>query len=421
VKVLLINTFDRGGAANACLRLHEGLLKEGIDSSLLLKYKTKNILNSFEYNTERRKSVFSKLNLKIKNYLFSNLNRRKKYKRDPRLEYFSYPETKIDITETSIYKQCDIIHLHWIADFVDYESFFKKNKKPVVWTLHDMSPFLGGEHYNEEYLGIDESGNPIKRNLTKLEALVFQDISKLKKRYLSKIENLHLVALNDWMINMLKSSFLAKRSVSKINNGIDVDNFFPLNKSESRRYFGLPVDKRIVLFVADFIDSNRKGFNILLKTIDLLSNENITFCVIGSSSCEIKKNNLIYLGKLESIEEMRQAYSTADLFVIPSLIDNQPNTIVESQLCGVPTIGFNKGGVSEMIINGLNGYVVEKSNSEALAKKIKSFFKNDKKFDRNKIRDFAQSNYDSKIQSQEYIKLYKSLYDNNKSKKSLNE
>lgn len=419
MKVLLVNTYDKGGAANACLRLHEGLLKEGVDSNLLLKYKTRNIANSFEYNTERRIGLFDRVKFKIKKYLFSNLNRRKSYKRDPGLEYFSYPETKIDITETSIYKQSDIIHLHWIADFVDYESFFQKNKKPVVWTLHDMSPFLGGEHYIEEYLGVDKSGNPIKRNHTKLETLVLRDIYKLKKRYLSKTHNLHLVALNDWMINNLKSSFLAKRSVSKINNGIDVDNFFPLNKSECRRYFELPIDRRIVLFVADFIDSNRKGFNVLIKAIDILRNENIVFCVIGSSSYEIKKNNLIYLGKLESVDEMRKAYSSADLFVIPSLIDNQPNTIVESQLCGVPTIGFDKGGISEMIINGLNGYIVEEINSEGLAEQIKSFFNNDNTFDINEIRNFAISNYDSKIQSKKYIQLYESLYDKNRYKKSL--
>src|SRR5690554_4918566 len=105
MKILIVNTYDKGGAANACLRLHEGLLKEGIDSSLLLKYKTRNIANSFEYNSERRIGLFDRVYFKIKKYLFRNLNRRKWYKRDPGLEYFSYPETKIDITKTSIYKQ----------------------------------------------------------------------------------------------------------------------------------------------------------------------------------------------------------------------------------------------------------------------------------------------------------------------------
>lgn len=406
MKILKVNTYDSGGAAIACLRLHQGLLNEKIDSNVLLKNKTKNILNSFEYNLERKDSNFSFFD--IKNQLSGYLNRQKKYKRSIGLEHFSYPETKIDITETLIYKESDIIHLHWIADFIDYQSFFKKNKKPVVWTLHDMSPFLGGEHYIEDYLGIDENGNPQKRHLTKLEALLFKDIYKIKERCLSKIENLHLVVLNDWMHKSLKNTFLANKPLTKISNGVDSSHFFPLDKNDSRRYFNLPLGKRIVLFVADFIDSNRKGFNILLKTIGILNREDIVFCAIGSASQQVKMSNLIYLGKLKSVEEMRKAYSAADIFVIASLADNQPNTVIESQLCGVPTIGFKSGGIPEMITNGLNGYIIEKSNSKTLAKKIIECFNNN--FDKAKIRDLAKSNYDLKNQSQKYIKLYKSLY-----------
>ena len=64
---------------------------------------------------------------------------------------------------------------------------------------------------------------------------------------------------------------------------------------------------------------------------------------------------------------MVAAYSCADLFVIPSLEDNLPNTIMESMACGTPCVGFEIGGIPEMIDHRVNGYVANYKDAGDLA------------------------------------------------------
>ena len=174
MKILLINTFDRGGAANSAIRLHNGLLNENIESRMLLKIKSKDLHNTFDFDikltfiniqVERIKKILNRLD-------FKKICREKILNNRPNgLELFSFPSSKIDITNSILYNNSEIIHLHWVANFLDWKTFFRKNKKPIVWTLHDENPFLGGEHYDERFLGINEFGNPIKRIKNKNEIL----------------------------------------------------------------------------------------------------------------------------------------------------------------------------------------------------------------------------------------------------------
>jgi hypothetical protein len=63
-------------------------------------------------------------------------------------EVFSFPQTVYNITKHPLVQEADIIHLHWVANFLDYRSFFKQIQKPIVWTLHDLNPISEkGFHY----------------------------------------------------------------------------------------------------------------------------------------------------------------------------------------------------------------------------------------------------------------------------------
>jgi hypothetical protein len=170
MKILLVNTYDNGGAANACIRLHQGLLNQGVASKLLLLHKTKDIEKSYlfkknpETNNRSRSYYFKRIQHKIAKkwnftFLKPRLSKEEVFfkKRAAGLELFSSPYSKYDITNSPLYQEADIINLHWVAGFLDYESFFKKNKKPVIWTLHDMHPFTGGEHYVEMIHGIKKT------------------------------------------------------------------------------------------------------------------------------------------------------------------------------------------------------------------------------------------------------------------------
>ena len=74
------------------------------------------------------------------------------------------------------------------------------------------------------------------------------------------------------------------------------------------------------------------------------------------------------LGYLSDTEKIVAAYRAADLFVLPSLSENLPNTIMEAMACGVPCVAFNVGGIPEMIDHRKNGYVAAYKSAEDLAR-----------------------------------------------------
>jgi len=137
MKILIVNTYDSGGAANACLRLHEGLLQVGVDSKALIKRKEKPLPQTFKFQkTYNRINKFQILKEKVILFfrVMGILNKPKASQnqlflkqRQSGLELFSFPQSEFDITCSPLYQEADIINLHWVANFLDYESFFRKN------------------------------------------------------------------------------------------------------------------------------------------------------------------------------------------------------------------------------------------------------------------------------------------------------
>ena len=425
MKILLVNTYDRGGAAIACLRLHSGLLQEGIDSQLLLRNKldnpqASNIVELKKINKTIIQKVTQRFNkelVKLKIIKDRELNKQEFINniRAKELEMFSFPKTNIDITESEFYKVADVINLHWVADFLDFPSFFKKNMKPIVWTLHDMNPFSGGEHYNEEFLGIDEFGYPVKRKLTQKEIKVAKKNIKIKKSALKKSAKLIIVTPSEWLASEARKSDLFKDfPVKCIPNGIDSKIFKPRDKNLSRELFNIPKDKKVILFVAHTISNNRKGFMFLKRAIEILNYYDIALCTVGHRELHIETSEeLIELGFINNDKLMSHVFSAADVFIIPSLIDNLPNTVIESILCGTPVIGFPVGGIPEIIQNGKNGLITKEISVKSLKESIIKFLENSEKFDRYIIRKNAVTKYDKKVQSNNYINLFNEIINNN--------
>ncbi|MFN6992538.1 MAG: hypothetical protein ACK4MM_07460, partial [Fervidobacterium sp.] len=298
MKILHINTMDYGGAAKACLRLHQGLLLEGVSSKVLLRYKTSQIPEGYLFTAsnlvEMLKVKLRRLRKELKYFskqerLEITLNEQRKG-----LECFSYPFAPTDITQSLLYKEADIIHLHWVAHFLDWKSFFAKNRKPIVWTLHDQNPFLGIEHYAERFFGIDENGKPISRKYTPQEIAEEKKMISFKKKVLEKVDNLIIVTPSKWLLEeSKKSEVLGKYPHYHIPYGFPTEFFKPYNKFFCREVLGLPQEKKIILFVADNVDNHRKGFVFLEKALEKIENKEVILCTIGSKKATIaNKANL---------------------------------------------------------------------------------------------------------------------------------
>lgn len=426
MKLLLVNTYDKWGAANSCLRLHKGLLKSGVDSRVLLRYKEKNIPFTevlkprikVTSKSQRVKIMFRRVlkEIKVLKKKPSSENELFLRNRTKGLEAFSFPDSKFDITTSESYNKADIVNLHWVANFLDYTSFFKENKKPVVWTLHDMNPFTGGEHYLENYLGIDEFGFPLMRVISEEELSIANKNTQIKIKALSKIDNLTIVAPSEWLAEEARRSEVFKNfPVFCIPYGLDVEIFKPRDKNYSRNLFGIPKDKKVILFVADSIDNNRKGFIFLKKALKQLSNQNLVLCAIGDKTNDFETaENILKLGIIYDERLMSVAYSAADIFVISSLMDNLPNTVLESLMCGTPVIGFPVGGIPDLIQDNINGFITEDISVDSLVKAINKFLNNPSCFNKIEIRKNALNKYDQKVQSQKYIDLFNSILNKRK-------
>lgn len=424
MKLLLINSYDIGGAAKACFRLQKGLLNDSISTNVLLAHKQRDLQNSFLLKKQEIKPTLkNRLEVKtmkiLKKFIFLRKNvvsEKEVFLRDrPKgLEMFSFPDSKFDITESQLYQEATIVNLHWVANFIDYKSFFYKNTKPLVWTLHDMNPFTGGEHYIENYLNIDEFGIPIIRKQSTEEIRVTNECKEIKKQILLKVQNLTIVSPSEWLANEARKSGLFEgKPILCIPNGVDSEIYAPRDSNFSKEILNIPKGKKVILFVADSISNNRKGFIYLKRAFEQLADSNLVLCAIGNKNTELDMiSNILELGTIHDERLMSIAYSAADVFVIPSLIDNLPNTVIESLMCGTPVIGFPVGGISEMIQNGVNGYLTETVSVNSLEKTIKMFLENACSFNKTKIRENAIKKYDQKVQSKKYIELYNNILSN---------
>lgn len=421
MKILIVNTFDFGGAANSCKRLHLAFLKEGIDSKVLLKHKNNNWPNSFQFEKIKKPlTILQRVNQKLRRIGHILNIYRPKLKSDPKseflkqrskgLEMFSFPQSSLDITASQLYEEADIINLHWVANFLDLETFFLKNNKPVVWTLHDMNPFTGGEHYKEEYLGIDEDGKPLKRSYSNLELEIISENIALKRKIFSKIDKLYFVAPSQWIAKEAKKNDLLQNAkIIHIPNGLDPEIFRLHDSIFSRNFFKIPANKKVILFVAESLENQRKGLEFLNRALEELKRDDIVLCAVGRTSSHLNFDNFVPLGSLNDERLMSLAYSAADVFVIPSIIDNLPNTVLESLMCGTPVIGFPAGGIPEMIIHGKNGLLAKEISVEALKQSIIEFLDHPEVFDRKDIRENAIRKYDENIQADNYRKLFGQL------------
>jgi len=318
IKVLHISTSDFGGAGLAAKRLHCALSETSdIESKMLVLHKQsmEHGIESFLLNKEGRKKTLLRIVEKAHNrFSFSSRKRKKYLELKNRVSqkypyFFTSPLSDYDLTSHPLVLDADIIHLHWIAGFLDFPSFFKKITKPIVWTFRDENIGLGGFHYNftkdkfyDQYRYLEDEFLKIKRNAVE------------------NYENITAISLSKMMFNYLeKVPFLKAKRNHIIHNPVDTDVFRPVNKVFSRELFKLPKDKKIILFVSQDLDDERKGLSFLIKALDELNINDVMLCAVGRCGKKsITKIDSCFLGQINDERLLVAAYSSADLFVMPS-------------------------------------------------------------------------------------------------------
>lgn len=344
MRVLIINTAERiGGAAIAANRLMEALKNNGIKAKMLVRDKQTDQVTVVALKKSWRK-IWQFTWERIVIWAANGFKRHNLFAVD-------IANTGTDITSLPEFRQADVIHLHWInqgmLSLKDIQHILSSGK-PVVWTLHDMWPFTGICHYAGEC-----------------------------EKYTTECHNCPLL-LKPHRHDLSEKTFRKKQKLYA-TAPINTNLFKPRAKKFAREKLHLPTDKKLLLFGSMKITDKRKGIDYLIEACKLLSrqepelSQQLGVVVLGSQAEQCKSLfpfSIYPMNYVSNEKELVDIYNAVDLYVTPSLQDNLPNTIVEAMACGIPCVGFNVGGIPQMIDHLHNGYVAQYKSAEDLANGI---------------------------------------------------
>ena len=373
-----------GGAAIAAYRLHLGLLSIGHDSVMFVhEKKTKDdsvisiipedITYEQEFSQENQHNFLQKHRTKLTN------------------TRFSMPFPGYDLSGIEELKLFDVINIHWVDNFLSPESilYLYNLKKRIFWTFHDQWPLTGGCHYTAGCMGFmnecDKCPQVNNPNFN-IANTIFQH-----KKSIFNYMDFSIITPSKWLEEIVgKSSLFGKNKITTIHNGIDHEIFTDRFRESYRGLLSIPRNASVLLFGAANNTATRKGFPYIIKALTYLSekpefikmiNNNLVYAlIIGQST--VPDNipiPVISTGYIEDELDISKAYAAADMLLLPSLEDNFPNQMLESLACKTPVIGFDTGGIKELIKNDINGVVVPSEDYISFGEAILDLITNKKK------------------------------------------
>ena len=359
MKVLILSTYERtGGAAIAASRLLHALRGNGVDASMLCR-------RDIAWGPQRiRKQSWTSIIERGVIWMRKGFSSKDIWATDIAM-------CGQDITKTQEYKEADVVHLHWVNQgFLSLSIIEKivKSGKRVVWTMHDEWPLDGVQHYYDNDVRNADDKKIIER----------------KKQVYGK-GRITFVACSEWLKHLSETKPLAVgQKIVSIPNAIDTSVFRPIPHKNKRR----------VLFVAQKVTDERKGVRYLDEAARML--DDVEIVALGRD-----------IPYIVNERDMAELYASVDAFVTPSLHDNLPNTIMEAMACGTPCVGFNVGGIPEMINHKENGYVARYKDATDLAEGIRMVLDNREQWGA-AAREKVLREYSEQSVAQRYIGLYES-------------
>ncbi|MGI4727078.1 MAG: glycosyltransferase [Janthinobacterium lividum] len=413
-----LNTYDgNGGAGRACLRLNLALNSvSGFDSKVVVFYKFGKNPEVKTFNNNAVKRTFAAFSIIAERLLA------KHYLKPVKIP-FSFTWFGQSVVSHPDVLAADIIHLHWVNhSFLNpkYLVELAKLNKPIVWTFHDSNAFTGGCHVRytcdhfERSCGdcpvlVDANPNDISQKIWQQKNEAYQQL------------NFQIIAPSSWMkASVLRSSLMKGKPINIIPNTLETNVFQPQNQQKARTSLNLPLDKFI--FLTGFMPSKKdshKGAAYLLESLELLVAKNsinpnqIELVIFGNRNTEDMPTfpfKTTFLGTIKDDEKLAACYAAADAFLIPSLEDNLPYTVMESLACGTPVITFTTGGIPDMVQHLHNGFLAEYRSSESFCAGME-WIKNYpvKEGLRKNARGTVMQKFSEEVIAQKHLELYQSV------------
>ncbi len=387
MKILHITTSDGdGGAARAAYRQHVGLVQAGLDSRIIARKPVTADPAVTAYRAAD--SLPARLRRQIRALQIKAAIRRYYKTRPAGLGPFTDDRSRFGRAFGSALPDCDVVNLHWNGnDYFDYQGFFRyfPQRAPVVWTLHDINVFTGGCHYTE---GCDRylTGCGCCPQLgSNREGDLSAQIYTRKKACFERLPDdgrFQVVAASQWTGKLAaKSTLLGRFPVTVIPYGLDSAVYQPLPTQAARKALDIDADEKVVLFVAEDLSSRRKGMGLLIESLRDAADRvpRLRFVCLGALRRLPDTGGLpmIHLGTVMDDRLQALIYSAADVFVIPSIEEAFGLTALEAMACGTPVVGFDVGGIPDMVRPEKTGLLAPVGDVNSLAYALTSLLTDD--------------------------------------------
>lgn len=399
LSVLHISESDAaGGAARAAYKLHDDLRARKHTSRMLVARK---LTGDDDVRRLKRNLAWRGLD-RTAGEVLDRLG----------LQYVFYPSS-FAVAGDRWFQEAEVVQLHNThGNYFSLSALpYLTRLRPVVWLLHDMWAFTGHVAYAYDcerwragcgscpYLGEYPA---VPRDTTGF-------MWRFKRSVYSR-SRLALVTPSRWLAELVRESPLLRRfPVHHIPYGVDTQVYSPGRQDEARRRLGLPLDRKIVLFVATDLAEQRKGFHLLDEALSSLDENPLLFAVASSGSA----TSTVEMRTLRTEDEwlLVDAYRAADIVALPTLADNLPNVVIESLACGRPCVAFATGGVPEAVRHLETGYLVPTGDVRGLADGLRLLLGDPELRERlgAACREAAVTEYSLERQTERYLDVYTSV------------
>ncbi|WNC95051.1 glycosyltransferase [Paraburkholderia sp. FT54] len=311
----------------------------------------------------------------------------------------------------------DIAHFHDLSSAISPYTLARLAKRmPVVWTLHDCSPFTGGCLYP---MGCERftsgCGSCPQSGIWPIDSMI--DTTRLGwtiRKRVHREPNLHCVAPSQWMADMAMKSGMFERPPLVLANGIDTDLYRNHDKQTIRTQLGIAARGPVVLLAAKHFGDERKGVRYALNALRAIADLRPFVVVLGAADPALHEQlsgfDCLAAGYVSVPADLARFYNAADVLLFCSIADNQPLSIIEAMSAGTPLIGFGTGGIPEMVLQDETGFLVPTGDEPALAAALRRGIDPVRaaRWSEN-CRRHAVAHYSHKKMLERYLNFYNSL------------
>ncbi|WP_146408503.1 glycosyltransferase [Allorhodopirellula heiligendammensis] len=392
MKIVHLSTYEKlGGASLAANRIHRGLIEIGVESHLLCLDGPANADGIIRAGHKKKRSIFKRVfspnwEFAIRQFAIDDVG----------IEIFSDIEAQPRNLWRQIPPDTDIVQLNWISRLIDWEDFFQCIPDfPIVWRFADLNPMTGGCHYPDSCKGFMTGCHACPQiGGTKAKRRIASNYH-LKQKCIERIpsEQMTIVAQSRWIESLIEQSPIFERFPRVfIPNGVDKRVFRQLDSLFCRNLLRIPDAGPVALIFASHGTARRKGIWQVLDKLDQLHKLPFHLLIVGETTHRIGSRPEVTVTDGLPPSVLPVAYSAADLMLFPSLQDNCPNAVLESQACGTPVLAFDNSGTKELIEDESNGWLVRNQDFDGFVEKAIELVENDRRPSaeavRKQVRDF---------------------------------